>query len=279
MNGLVLSGGGGRGAYQVGVIKALEEGGIEPEIIVGTSIGAVNGALLASGLKAADLERVWLSLTTRQIHKLRPDFWRIHQWPSIFTTAPLEDTLNRLVDFVAVARSPRRLVVTATDVESGRLRVFHNGEVNARHIVASCSIPVIYPATRIRGRHYWDGAVLAETPLGQAIDAGADEIYVVLLSPMGARSLPHPRGLLKGAELAFELALMSSFENDLSQLERVNQLVLAGLDSKHRHVRPHVLAPSEYLSLDLILRYERPHIERLIALGYADTHRALDAGL
>src|SRR5689334_2801382 len=155
IQGLVLSGGGGRGAYQVGVYKYLEEAGLEPEIIVGTSIGAVNGALLAMGQTARDLEQIWLGLQTRDVHRL--------------SLSALEGTLNRLVDFPKVAASPKKLMITATEVETGQLRVFKNAEITAQHIVASCSIPVVYPWTRIGNHHYWDGAVLAETPLAPAI--------------------------------------------------------------------------------------------------------------
>jgi len=273
VRGLVLSGGGGRGAYQVGVYKYLEEAGLEPEVIVGTSIGAVNGALLAMGRNARELEQIWLTLQTRDVHRLS----LTALGRSLFSTAALENTVGRLVDFSKVAASPKQLMITATEVETGQLRVFKNAEITAQHIVASCSIPVVYPWTRIENRHYWDGAVLAETPLGPAIDAGAEEIYIVLLSPVGGRILPPPRNLPQSAALAFELALLSSFENDLRQLENVNQLVIGGDDAKHRVVNTTIIAPSEPVPLEWILSYKRSQTEHLIALGYADAKKVLAA--
>lgn len=159
----------------------------------------------------------------------------------------------------------------------GELRVFTNQDITAKHILASCSIPVIYPWTRIDGVTYWDGGTMANTPLGPAIDAGAEKIYVVLLSQIGASKLPAPRNLLEGASLAFELAVLASFKMALKQLEYINALCEHGLDDgRHHIVQYHLIAPSKPLGLDLILRYERDQIRELIELGYEDAKRVLE---
>lgn len=270
---LVLSGGGGRGAYECGVYKYLEEAGLEPTVLVGTSIGAVNAAAIASGLSAAELERMWLSMLTRHVHR----FWRIRPWRGLYDTSPWAKTLVRHIDFNALNTTDRWLLITATDLEAGRLRIFDNREMEIRveHILASCSIPVVYPWTEVGGARYWDGAVMANTPLAPAIDAGADEIYVVLLSPIGARRMELPRRPWHAIALAFELALLATFENDRKQLETVNQLVRAQLDTRHREVRCEVIAPSEPVGLDLILKYDPKQIRRLIDLGYEDARGRL----
>jgi len=270
---LVLSGGGGRGAYECGVYKYLEEADMVPDILIGTSIGAINAAAIASGKKAADLEKAWLNTRTRDIQR----FWRVRPWRSIYDTSPWRQTLHRFVDFDRLSDTGKRLMITATEVETGNLRIFDSQDttLSPAHIMASCSIPLVYPWTRIEGYHYWDGAVMANTPLAGAIDAGAEEILVVLLSPIGARKIDPPRWPWEAFAVMLELALSATFENDVKQLENVNRLVAAQLDNKHREVRCEVVAPSRETGLLRIIRYE-PEISReLIDLGYADARHAL----
>lgn len=275
--GLVLSGGGGRGAYECGVYKGLHEHGIEPDILVGTSIGAINAAAIVAGASPEDLERMWLAMDTRRVHKHRWDFWNFFRWRNLLDHSAWEHTLLEHIDFSRISESPKKLRVTAVDVEAGELRVFTNQDITTKHILASCSIPVIYPWTQIDGVIYWDGGTMANTPLGPAIDAGAEEIYVVLLSQIGARKLTMPRNLLEGASLAFELAVLASFKMALKQLEYINALCEHGLDDgRHRIVHYHLIAPSKPLGLDLILRYEQDQIRQLIELGYEDAKRVLE---
>jgi NTE family protein len=273
---LVLSGGGGRGAYHVGVYKYLEEHGLKPDIVVGTSIGAVNGAMIVSGLTAADLEREWRALTTDQIHRLRLNPLEYLEYPSLLDTRPWAETLERQISFHKVRTSPIAFRITATDVKRGKLTVFRNEEITVRHLLASCSIPVIYPWTDINGALYWDGAVVANTPLRPAIDEGAEDSYVVLLSPPGARELPAPAHLHDAAAYAFDLALLASFEADQKQLEKVNQRIAEGrARSEHYHVHLHVIAPSESIPAAWILSYKPDQTDYLIQLGYADARRML----
>jgi NTE family protein len=273
---LVLSGGGGRGAYHVGVYKYLEEQGLTPDIIVGTSIGAVNGAMLAAGMNAADLECEWRALTTDQIQRLRLNPLEYFEKPSLLDNSPWADTLERQISFHKVRTSDKTFLVTSTDIRRGGLRVFRKEEITVRHILASCSIPVIYPWTDLDGDLLWDGAVVANTPLRPAIDEGAEEIYVVLLSPAGARELPPPPNLLDAAAHAFDMALLASFEFDLKQVEKVNRRVREGRDaSSHRIVNVRVIAPSENIPAAWILKYDPQNTDYLIRLGYEDARRVL----
>lgn len=270
---LVLSGGGGRGAYECGVYRYLEETGLMPDILVGTSIGAINAAAIASGRSAAELEAAWLSTRTRDVQR----FWRLKPWRSIYDTSPWRKTLERYIDFDALARTDKRVLIAATELETGQLRIFDSREttLTADHILASCSIPLVYPWTRVGDYHYWDGAVMANTPLAGAIDAGADEIIVVLLSPIGERQMEPPRWPWHALTVILDLALSATFENDLKQLENVNQLVAAQLDSRHRRVQCRVITPSVETSLLRIIRYEPDVSRELIDMGYADARRVL----
>jgi NTE family protein len=272
---LVLSGGGGRGAYECGVYKYLEEIGHEPDILVGTSIGAINAAAIASGRSAAELEAAWLATRTTDVQR----FWRLRPWQAIYDTSPWRKTLHRYIDFEALPQTDKRLLVTATEIETGRLRLFDNDELELSpdHLLASCSIPLVYPWTQIDGYHYWDGAVMANTPLAGAIDAGADEILVVLLSPVGEQRMDPPRWPWKAFATMLDLALSATYENDIRQLETVNELVQAQLDEKHRYVKCQVVTPSQQTSLLRIIRYEPDVSQELIELGYEDARRTLGA--
>lgn len=273
---LVLSGGGGRGAYHVGVYKYLEEQGFKPDVVVGTSIGAVNGAMIVSGMSAADLEREWRKLTTDQIHRLRLNPLEYFERPSLLDNSPWLQTLERQISFHRVRTSPITFRVVATDIRRGKLRIFRNEEITVHHLLASCSIPVVYPWTDLDGTLFWDGAVVANTPLSPAIDEGAEDIYIVLLAQPGARELPPPAGLTDAAAHAFDLALLASFEADQKQVEKVNRRIQEGrARDVHHHVHLHVIAPSENIPAAWILLYDPKNTDHLIQLGYADAKRIL----
>jgi NTE family protein len=273
---LVLSGGGGRGAYECGVYKCLEEIGWQPDILAGTSIGAINAAAIASGRSAAELEAAWLATRTRDVQR----FWRLKPWRSIYDTSPWRKTLYRYIDFGALARTDKRVLIAATELETGQLRIFDNREtvLTPDHILASCSIPMVYPWTKIGACHYWDGAVMANTPLAGAIDAGAGEILIVLLSPIGERHMQPPRWPWHAVTVILDLALSATYENDLKQLENVNRLVAAQLDTRHRRVQCKVITPSVETSALRIIRYEPDVSRALIDAGYADARKVLMEG-
>ena len=196
---LVLQGGGAMGAFECGVVKALEEAGIFPDIVAGVSIGAFNGAIVASnpGCATAALEAFWdeLSVTV-------PDLWRSpfdnavtswqtlgfglpqffkprwlqppwsqesfpSQWTSFYDTSPVKTLLARYVDFAKLKSSPVRLLVSAVNVETAELEVFDSfyQDLTVDHIVASGSLPPGFPWTTIEGHHYWDGGIISNSPL------------------------------------------------------------------------------------------------------------------
>ncbi|MCB1955810.1 MAG: patatin-like phospholipase family protein [Rhodocyclaceae bacterium] len=202
-NVLLLQGGGALGAYQLGVIEALIGAGRVPDWVVGTSIGAINGALLAGNQPHRRLERLQEFWTTvsRGIPRGEDETaasvigtWQAIQAivtgiPGFFTprlgsyfplglrtepleasyydVAPLRHTLERLVDFDFLAHSPIRLSVGAVDLESGRMRYFDNrrDRLQVDHILASGALPPAFPPVEIEGRHYWDGGLYSNTPL------------------------------------------------------------------------------------------------------------------
>jgi NTE family protein len=198
---LVLQGGGALGAYQAGVYQALHENDIEPDWIVGTSIGAINASLIAGNARADRLERLkefWTRMAYRSPFGVPawtglPDtlaYWNtlLRGIPPFFepnpaaflgthvplgvdsagfySTAPLEKTLRELVDFSLVNQCRPRLTVGAAHVRTSEMKYFdsRDGEIGVKHIMASGALPPAFPAVRIDGELYWDGGILSNTP-------------------------------------------------------------------------------------------------------------------
>jgi len=189
---LVLHGGGAIGAYQVGVYQALHDAGIEPDWVIGTSIGAINGALIAGNPPAWRMERLeafwrqveqqapgadWLAwlgmgsaaniLTTMArgipgFFAPNPAVWQGPQArlgvdaASYYSTAPLRETLASLVDFDHLNACPTRFTVGAVNVRSGRMRYFDSRDerLGADHVMASGALPPAFPAIRLDGEDH-----------------------------------------------------------------------------------------------------------------------------
>ncbi|WP_244309701.1 FAD-dependent oxidoreductase [Sphingobium fuliginis] len=223
---LVLQGGGAMGAFECGVVKALEEESIFPDIVAGISIGALNGAIIAGNPRNATqaLESFWSELavtspillgedaaraiTASQIltfgvpHFFRPRWMQAFAapmtpptaWTSFYDVAPMRELIARYVDFGKLKASPVRLLVGAVNVQSGELEVFDSyiDDLTPDHVLASGSLPPGFPWTEIDGKAYWDGGVISNSPLDLVIDrCGPDgkRVYIVDLFA-GQRPLP-----------------------------------------------------------------------------------------
>ncbi|WP_024520261.1 patatin-like phospholipase family protein [Bradyrhizobium sp. Tv2a-2] len=205
---LVLQGGGALGSYQAGVYQALQEAGIEPDWIIGTSIGAINASLIAGNEPEHRFERLhafWNRVQRVPHWGFRGTFpgldGRWSQWstltqgiPGFFTpnplahageafplgadragyysTTPLEHTLAELVNFDLINQGRPRLTVGAAHVRTSQMRYFdtRDGRLDVRHIMASGALPPAFPPVRIDGELYWDGGILSNTPTEAVFD-------------------------------------------------------------------------------------------------------------
>ncbi len=188
----VLSGGASLGAIQVGMVQALEAEGIRPDMIIGTSVGAVNGAWLAGGGPVDGLVDLWHSLRTRQVFPVRPLVGlrgflggRANFVPNSGLRRILEKHL--LFDRNEDAAIPFSVIVT--EVSTGQeVRLDRGPAIEA--ILASAAIPGVFPAIRIDGQTFIDGGIVDNTPISQAIAAGATDVWV--LSTGYSCALPAP---------------------------------------------------------------------------------------
>jgi NTE family protein len=205
---LVLQGGGALGAYQAGVYQALMEGGIEPDWVIGTSIGAINGALIAGNAPQRRVERLrefWSGVSngnpfnelwpaaifgnalanTSTLLSGIPGFFSPNPqavwgptWPlgidnaAYYTTRPLRETLARLVDFEHLGQRHVRLSVGAVNVRTSEMRYFDSRDMALAvpHIMASGALPPAFPAIPIDGEYYWDGGIFSNTPIEVVLD-------------------------------------------------------------------------------------------------------------
>jgi NTE family protein len=366
---LVLSGGGGRGAFHAGVYKYLmqpnksgvhenHQGPWVPHIVAGTSIGAVNGAAIVQGIAAHELEKFWLSLREHDIQGIPPNMkWLARRvvnrtltraigttlprvpdtqalspvldrcwmplpfipawvnrrfigfWNNLLDTGPLYQTLTTRLGLneEKIAASEKILLITATNVRSGESVTFSNrseyskmssgvsrpgSDITIKRIVASCSIPILYPWTQDDdGEIYWDGAVVANTPLGAAFDVVRDrpmteamEVVIVMMTPwwelgekpMRQQDLPHD--FTEMVTWALDWSLLASFRVSLKVLRAFNQVASAeisqGRPQSYRLVTPLIAAPESFLPATRIIDYDETDSQALIDLGYAAAARA-----
>ncbi len=172
---LALGGGGTRGFAHVGVIKALEARGIEPDIVVGTSAGSFVAALYASGYAGADLQQVALQFEESAITD-----WSL---PSrgLFKGIAMQDFINRKVDQRPMEKLPRKLAIVATDLGNGEMMVFERGNVGMA-VRASSSVPGVFQPVSIGGHEYVDGGLVSPVPVRVARRLGADIVIAVDIS-------------------------------------------------------------------------------------------------
>jgi NTE family protein len=185
MVAFVLSGGASLGAIQVGMLRALYEREIAPELIVGTSAGAVNGAYIASRpatvQTAEDLARIWKSLKTFQVFPPNPVtalMALLGRRDNLIPNGGLKRLLSAYLQFKRLEDAPIPFHVIATDVRSGHECRLSRGDARAA-VLASAAIPGIYPAIRLGGADLVDGGVSNNTPISDAAELGATKIYVL----------------------------------------------------------------------------------------------------
>jgi NTE family protein len=153
MKALVLSGGGLFGAWQAGAWSALARE-FEPDLIVGASIGSLNGYLIACEVSPEEILGMWCDAEFRNL-------------------GDLHGTLRRITSRYTLRRP---FAVAVTDILTMKVRTYRDGEVSWRHLAASCAVPPVYAPVRLDGRWYTDGGLTNPLPVWVATEAGASEV-------------------------------------------------------------------------------------------------------
>ncbi len=180
----VLAGGGSLGAVQVGMLETLVDQGISVDLVVGASVGAVNGAYFAAHPDAEGvqgLERIWRGLHRRAVFPFTPfgsllSFFSRRNY--LIDPAPLRHLLERHLPHCDLGQTAIPLHVVATDVLRGTEVVLSSGRV-IEAVLASAAIPAVFPPVKLEGRYLADGGIANNTPISVAVALGADRVIVL----------------------------------------------------------------------------------------------------
>ncbi|HWA63953.1 MAG TPA: patatin-like phospholipase family protein [Caulobacteraceae bacterium] len=259
---LVFQGGGALGAYQAGVYQALHEAGIEPDWVIGTSIGAINASLIAGNPPEKRLPRLrefWRRMRhgplTRMAGALpgfgalaangwtvaagldaffRPNPWAFlgaqvplgSELAGYYSTEPLERTLCDLIDLDLLNAGAPRLTVGAANVQSGEMRYFDSREtpLSVRHVMASGALPPAFPAIRIDGELYWDGGILSNTPVEAVFDDNPRKSGLVFAVHMWSPNGPEPDSIWSVMSRQKDLQYASRAASHIARQKQIHRL-------------------------------------------------------
>ncbi|QBB72626.1 patatin-like phospholipase family protein [Pseudolysobacter antarcticus] len=258
-NVLVLQGGGALGAYQIGVYQAMHEAGIEPDWVIGTSIGAINAAIIAGNAPDKRLERLhefwdrvehsgqhaawgsfgnlfsnWFAVT-RGIESFfvpRPAAWisphTAHgvEKASYYSTAPLLKTLTELIDVDRLNANAPRLTVGAVNVRSGEMRYFDSRDtrLDLNHIMASGALPPAFAAVRIDGDPYWDGGIYSNTPIEAVLDDRPRRDSVIFTVNVWQPHGAEPNSILQVMGRQKDIQFASRADSHIARQKQIHRL-------------------------------------------------------
>jgi len=280
---LILAGGGSRGAFQIGVWKYLTQRNWTPDIICGTSVGAINAAGIGSGLDAPSLARLWTTYNRRRLYRLNlipflSYFLSGRALKPLLDTSSMQSMVADHVDFNHLKNSRTKVVISTVNVLTSQPCFFDNSEIRLEHILASSAMPILFPWQYIDGVPHWDGGTMANIPLQPALDYGADEIIIALLSPIGHTPQVFPGNVRTALEIVFEQFLGGSYQSTLMtsgvedrplpppQIKYTRKYT--SRESHNNQPNIIVLAPGKMLGFKSLLNFSTSQAKRLIDEGY-----------
>ncbi len=259
---LALQGGGAHGAFAWGVLdKLLEDDRVEISAVSATSAGAMNAVVLAYGVSIGGshaarekLHEFWLETSRAgefyspvrsnpwakwlQASGFQPDFApaflgfqaMTHMFSPYqlnpFDINPLKDVLLKVVDFERLSQCNRatRLFISATNVRSGKIRVFENCEVSADAVLASACLPYLFKAVEIDGEAYWDGGYMGNPAIFPLIyNRGSKDVVIVHINPLERKKVPHSAAEI--FDRINEITFNSSLMREMRTIEFVTRLI------------------------------------------------------
>lgn len=317
---LALQGGGSHGAFTWGVLdRLLEVPWLEIEGISGTSAGAMNAAVLAHGIATGGRERGGAALSEfwRRVSRAAASSpfqrtpldkmmgrWTLDNSPAYLAADmmarlvspyafgmieynPLRDILSDMLDFDAIAKGPVKLFITATNVRSGRGRVFRNHEITPDVLLASACLPTLYRAVEIDGEAYWDGGFSGNPTITPLVnECEAFDVVLVQINPVTRPDLPKDARDIQSRlnEVSFNATLLK----ELRMMALLRKVVDAGTGegAAWANMRMHRITSDLMIELGASskLNAEWAFLEMLrdegrrTASAFGETHRA-DIGL
>jgi NTE family protein len=263
----VLAGGASLAAMQVGMLRALYERGITPDLLIGTSAGALNAAFVATRPQtvatAEELAHVWRGLHRGDIFPLNPRTvisGLANHGDHLAPDTGLRHLASRHLQIERLEQASIPLHLIAFDLLSGQEVRLSSGPA-LDGLLAAAAIPGVLPAVRHGDQLLVDGGVVNNTPISHAVELGAERIYVLPTDDPQARSLPEsPRGALDAAVHAFTLLVGARLPGDLARYGTEAELIVLPA------VNPQHVPPTDF-----------EHSSRLIGQSLAAARTALDA--
>lgn len=221
----VLGGGGVLGAVEVGMIQALFERGITPDLVLGTSIGAMNGALVAREPQSSVIGRLldlWRGASSAGRELLGDSPLRTVRravssgGTHLYSAEPLAKRLADELGDVTFQELPVRFQVCAASIERAAEHWFESGRV-VDAVIASAAVPGLLPPAEVDGEHYLDGGIVNSIPLGRAVALGATRVFVLQVGRID-RPLTAPQRPWEVARVSFEIARRHRFTRELAEL-------------------------------------------------------------
>ncbi len=219
----VLGGGGRWGAVEVGMLQALEEAGVSPDMVLGTSIGAFNGSVIADkpGAEGVDrLTNLWIEIARTKVFQ-GSTLERVKNAATLRPALHETSELRRLLEQVhardrLIEDLPIRFQCVAACIERATEHWFTEGPL-IDSILASSAVPALFPPVEIGGEHFYDGGLVNSVPLTRAMELGADVVFVLQVGRIEAPLRP-PERLHEAALIAFEIARRHRYATTVQNL-------------------------------------------------------------
>jgi len=299
---LVFQGGGALGAYQAGVYQALHEAGIEPDWVIGTSIGAINASLIAGNSRDTRLLRLrefWRRMRHDPLTQLvgampvfgplaanaatvisgLRGFFEPNPWACLsmgmtlgseaagyYTTRPLEQTLLELLNPDLLNAGAPRLTVGAANVQTGEMRYFDSREtpLSVKHVMASAALPPAFPAIRLDGELYWDGGILSNTPVEAVFDDKPRRSGLIIVVHIWNPNGPEPDSIWKVMSRQKDIQYSSRAASHIARQKQIHKLrhIIAELSARLSRDAREEAAVREMSAYGCLTRM---HVVRLLA--------------
>ena len=210
------------GAYEVGMLKALLERDVVPDVVVGTSVGALNGAAIAAAPTldtVSRLREIWLGLDQDRIFGgslLAGAANLMRSRTHLHSNQPLRKMIGNLLPATTFEELAVPFHCVAASIERAAEHWFSEGPL-VEAILASAAVPGVLPPVEIDGEHFLDGGIVNSIPISRAVELGAKEIFVLHVGRIEHPLVP-PRTPIQVAMVAFEIARRHRFARDLAEL-------------------------------------------------------------
>lgn len=253
---ILLAGGGSRGAWQAGVLKALHEERVDYSALYSSSVGSINGCMFHSGMTQAMID-FWINIRTADILKFGVfDYLNVFKRGWLHSSSPLREFLSQNINFQALTANPRKFWINATDYTNKKPFTREVKTIDSHQIVdivmASASPPIYMPMVKYDGRYLCDSGVLNNFAITQAIEDGHSDIVLILCNNPNL-GIQQPGGLIDVLGEVMGLSMNSYLEREIKCVAKVNSLI----DSLRTHAKPKkikltVIAPDKEFNFSFL---------------------------